>query len=209
MYHSFITQTNIAIDYVFFIYYSCASVPFEGSVLVLFEHGRLANWVLLDHDFHTGKLGPIFMNRARLVAARDPQTFERRKKYTWELKQMIVSESARDLPLRRIYEDTLDALRRTLGVVMKPDEGPRLQTADVFAWLFEASDDYLDLMAREEPFTLIILEYFCVALRQIEWMWWMEGLSGRLMTKLNSAIDEKYRCRLRLPQEQICWAPSI
>ncbi|KAJ5658531.1 C6 transcription factor [Penicillium longicatenatum] len=198
---------------------ACASVPSERSFLVLFEQGRLANWVLLfrgtrtvieysRHDFNKGKLGPIFMNGAQTAAARDPQTFEQGKMYTWELKQMIGHEFMQDQRLRGIYEETLDALSRTLGVVMKPGEGPRLQTADVFAWLLEASDEYLELLAKEEPVALIIFGYFCVALRQIEWMWWMEGLSGRLMSQLYSVIDEKYRGWLRWPQEQICWAPG-
>ncbi|KAJ5553407.1 C6 transcription factor [Penicillium frequentans] len=198
---------------------ACASIPSERSFLVLFEQGRLANWVLLfrgtktvieysSHDFNKGKLGPIFMNGAQSAAARDPQTFEKGLMYTWELKQMIGNKFVQDLPLRRIYEETLDALSRTLGVVMKPGEGPRLQTADVFAWLLEASDEYLELLAKEEPVALIIFGYFCVALRQIEWMWWMEGLSGRLMSQLYSVMDEKYRGWLRWPQEQICWVPG-
>ncbi|KAJ5915722.1 C6 transcription factor [Penicillium verhagenii] len=198
---------------------ACASIPSEGSFLVLFEHGRLANWVLLfrgtktvidysSHDFKEGSLGPMFGSCARSAAAQDPQTFEQGQMYTWELKQMIGHEFVQDLRRSRIYEDTINALTRTLGVVMKPGDGPRLQTADVFVWLLEASDEYLELLVQEEPVALIIFAYFCVALRQIEWMWWMEGLSGRLMTQLHSVMDEKYRGWLRWPQDQINWAPD-
>ncbi|KAJ5727856.1 C6 transcription factor [Penicillium malachiteum] len=199
--------------------FACASAGSENNFLVLFEHGRLANWILLfrgtktvldfsSDDFSKGKLGPMFIIGSRSAAAQDSNAMEQGQMYTWELKQLICRDFSHDPRLRHVYEEALDKLSRTLGIVLKPGEGPRLQTADIFPWLLEVSDEYLDLLVQEAPVALIIFGYFCVALHQIEWMWWMEGLCGRLMSQLHSVVDEKYRYWLRWPQEQIGWSPE-
>ncbi|KAJ5633880.1 C6 transcription factor [Penicillium herquei] len=199
--------------------FACASAGSENNFLVLFEQGRLANWILLfrgtktvldfsSDDFSKGNLGPMFIIGSRSAAARDCHAMEQGQMFTWELKQLIYRDFSHDPQLRHVYEEALDKLSRTLGVVLKPGEGPRLQTADIFPWLLEVSDEYLDLLVQEAPVALIIFGYFCVALHQIEWMWWMEGLCGRLMSQLHAVVDEKYRDWLRWPQEQIGWSPE-
>lgn len=199
--------------------YSCAKPHGEDDFLVLFERGHISAWVRLfrgnkaiiscaENDLRMGTLRPMFVNGGYLASSRrEGQALEQGRPYVWELRQMI-----REHPLenfhRQIYMDTLDELSRTLAVVMKPGEQRRLETADVFAWLLEASDEYLNLLREESPIALIIFAYFCVSLRQIEWMWWMEGLSERLMSELCSVLDEKYWGWLRWPQDQICHSHS-
>jgi hypothetical protein len=199
--------------------FACANAKTETTnFLVLFEKGQLADWALLfrgtrtiisysRHDFETGILSSIFMNGARSSAARYAQSLDQGHVYTWELKRMVSAEYAHDPRTRRIYDEAVDSLGKTMAVVMKPGEGTRLQTADIFAWLLEISNEYLEFLGQEEPIALIIFAYYCVALKQIEWMWWMEGLSGRLLMQLYSVLDEKFRGWLRWPQEQIGWHP--
>lgn len=198
--------------------FACAGAPSEDQFLFLFEQGRLANWVTLfrgtktvldfsSHDFHSGPVGPMFYNGDHSAAARNRQATEQGQVYTWELKQFILSNFPALSRERRIYEEALDSLSQTLGIVLRPGEGPRLQTADVFAWLLETSDEYLELLVQEEPVAIIIFGYFCIALRQIEWMWFMEGLSGRLMTQLSTVIKSEYQNWLDWPKEQIKWCP--
>lgn len=200
--------------------FACAKPPGGTDFLVLFEQGHLSEWVrlfrgtktIIDYsheDFHTGKLAPIFVNGTHLMAThRDAQALEQGQMYVWELRQMVCKECPPDQSLRQVYQEALDGLSRTLAVVMKPGDERRLETADVFVWLLEVSGEYLELLRQEAPIALIIFAYFCVSIRQIEWMWWMEGLSGRLMTQLYSVLDEKYRSWLRWPQEQIGWTPT-
>jgi len=147
------------------------STPFH----ILFEQDHLSQWLRLfrgtkavidssAEDFHTGQLGPIFMNGAYLTAARREQrTLENGIMYVWELKQMIMREHSHDESLLSIYLPELDGLARSLAVSLKPGEGARLETADVFAWLLEASDEYLELLRHEAPVALIMFAYFCVA----------------------------------------------
>ncbi|KAL4896138.1 hypothetical protein BDV59DRAFT_128400 [Aspergillus ambiguus] len=194
--------------------YSCSKPQGEDDFLVLFERGRISDWVRLfrgnkaiiscvENDLRTGALRALFVNGGYLAASRrGANALEQGRLYVWELRRMIC-DSALGPSQLSVYLETLDELSRTLAIVMKPGEQHRLDTADVFAWLLEVSDEYLDLLRQEAPIALIIFAYFCVSLRQIEWMWWMEGLSGRLMSELGSVLDEKYSGWLQWPQQQI------
>ncbi|KAJ0426876.1 hypothetical protein BJY00DRAFT_306869 [Aspergillus carlsbadensis] len=185
---------------------------------ILFEQGHLSQWLQLfrgtkavldssGSEIHQGCLGPIFMNGTYLSAARrEAQTFEQGTMYVWELKQAIIHEHAANESLLAIYLRELDCLARTLGVALKP--GERLETGDVFAWLLEVSDEYLELLRRGEPFALVLFAYFCVCVRRVEWLWWTEGLSWRLMGQVHAALDGEYRCWLLWPQRQIGWVPT-
>ncbi|OGE50073.1 hypothetical protein PENARI_c018G05458 [Penicillium arizonense] len=195
--------------------FSCAKPTKAGDFLVLFEQGTLSEWARLfrgtttviqsgGESLRNGRLAPIFLNGSYLAAAhRAPQALEHGRPHIWELQEMMQRECPLHLPARKIYQNTLDELARTLGVALKADASWRLETADVFRWLLDVSDDYLDLLRQEAPIALIIFGYWCACVRQIEWMWWMEGLSQRFMTQLLSVLDPKYREWLWWPQEII------
>jgi hypothetical protein len=194
--------------------YSSAKPPGDNTFLVLFECGHLSEWVrlfrgtktIIEHsseDFYEGNLGPIFMNGAHLSAIRrDERTRELGQIHVQEL-WMICNHCTVSPPQRQIYLDAVELLGRTLAVVLKPGEGRRLETADVFAWLLEVSEEYLELLRLEAPVALIIFAHFCVAIKAIEWMWWMEGLSARLMMQLEAVLDAHYHGWLQWPRHQI------
>ncbi|KAL3494004.1 hypothetical protein BJX62DRAFT_223586 [Aspergillus germanicus] len=181
------------------------------------ERGCLAEWVRLirgmktvieqsNWNFLTTPLRPMFVYGSRLTTTfgdTGSAATEHGRKFTWELRQAINNKLGHDQERCRIYGEALDGLSKTLGVAMAPAEGPRLQTGDVFAWILELSDEYLDLLLQEDPFALMIFAYFCVALRQIEWMWWTEGLSRRLLMQIYPVLNERYHCWMTWPQEQI------
>ncbi|KAL3452705.1 hypothetical protein BJX65DRAFT_302614 [Aspergillus insuetus] len=181
------------------------------------EQGRLVEWVKLirgmktviehsNRNFLTTPLRPMFVYGSRLTTTSgDTWSFaiEQGQKFTWELRQAIYAEQAHDRRVCEIYGGALDGVSKTLGVAMSPSEGPKLQTGDVFAWILELSEEYLDLLIQEDPFALVVFAYFCVALRQTEWMWWTEGLSRRLLMQIYPVLDERYHCWIRWAQEQI------
>jgi hypothetical protein len=159
-----------------------------------------------NRNFLTTPLRPMFVYGSRLTttfAHTRSVAIEQGRKFTWELRQAIRDEVGHDQRLCGIYWEALDGLSRTLGVAMSPSEGPRLQTGDVFAWILELSDEYLDLLLQDDPLALVIFAHFCVALRQIEWMWWTEGLSSRLLMQVHPVLDEQYHYWMTWPQQQI------
>ncbi|KAL4869875.1 hypothetical protein BDV12DRAFT_167000 [Aspergillus spectabilis] len=196
--------------------YFCATIHHATAAPIFSVEGSLSERARLFRgtkavmdsttpDLRTGELSPIFLNGRHLSAIRrDPKTLQEGQMYIWELKRFINQEHIYDESLLQIYTETADQLARTLAVIVRPNI---LDTANVFAWLVEASGEYLDLIRHEKPTALIIFAYFCVALQQIEWAWWTDGLSGRLMGQVYAALGEGYRCWLRWPQEQMGWVP--
>jgi hypothetical protein len=195
--------------------FACAKPPEDGDFPVPSERGNLAEWACLfrgtktvihtgGEHLLTGSLEPIFTNGVYLAAAyRSPCALEQGRPHVWELQQMISRECAADPSLRATYQEALDELARTLGIAMRPGLTRKLEIADVFRWLFEVSDEYLNLLCQNATIALIIFAHWCASIRQIEWMWWMDGLSSHLMTQLYSVLDPKYRDWLLWPQEII------
>lgn len=195
--------------------FSCAKPSEEGDFLVLFERGTLSEWARLfrgtktvihsgGEDLRTGRLAPIFTNGHYLASAhRLPQALEQGRPHVWELQQMMWRECATDSSLRSIYQEAIDELARTLGLAIKPGVMMRLEPASVFRWLLDVSDDYLNLLCQEAPIALVIFAYWCASVRQVEWMWWMEGLSSRLMTQISTVLHSKYQDWLIWPREMI------
>ncbi|OJJ82966.1 uncharacterized protein ASPGLDRAFT_75040 [Aspergillus glaucus CBS 516.65] len=193
---------------------SCAKPSGENDFLFLFDGGNLSEWACLFRGTRTvissnrenltrGILGPIFTNGAYLAAAHnEPQALELGRQYVQELQEIIRRECP-DPSTRAIYQDALDGLARTLSIAIKPGARRRLETADIFRWLVAVSDEYLELLRQETPISLVIFGYWCACIHQIDWMWWMEGLSQRLMMQLCSVLDPKYQDWLSWPQEII------
>ncbi|KAJ5753392.1 uncharacterized protein N7511_007545 [Penicillium nucicola] len=190
---------------------SCAQ-PAGCNSFLFFEGGNLTEWARLFRgtrtviasnraDLMKGILGPIIMNGSHLAAAhREPQALEIGRQYVWELRHVIRTECP-DPAIQAIYEEALDVSAQTLSVALKPGATRRLETADIFRWLFDVSDAYLVLLGQEEPISLVIFSYWCVCIRKIDWMWWLEGLSERMMLQIYATLDPKYHDWLRWPQE--------
>ncbi|KAJ5773860.1 transcriptional regulator family: Fungal Specific TF [Penicillium paradoxum] len=193
--------------------FSCAKPSEEGDFLVLFERGALSEWVRLFRGnttvmhtggeiLRTGRLAPIFTNGNHIAAAHhSPQALEQGRPHVWELEQMMWRECATDPSLRAIYQEAINEIARTLGVAINSGIMRRLESADVFLWLLNVSDDYLNLLRQETPIALIIFAYWCICIRQIEWTWWVDGISSRLMTQVSSVLDAKYRDWLTWPRD--------
>jgi hypothetical protein len=199
--------------------FACAKPPEESSFLMLFEHGHISEWVRFvrgvktisdfsKEDLQSGPQAPIMIYGSFLSATRkEPRVLGQGQMFVWELRQLACKVCAGDLVLLQIYQDTLDQLARTLAIVMVPGDQWKLEPSDVLSWPMEMSDEYLTLLQQGAPLALIIFAYFSVSIRQIEWAWWMEGLSERLIAQIHSNLDAEYHSWLRWPQEQIGWTP--
>ncbi|KAL4797206.1 hypothetical protein BDV19DRAFT_377653 [Aspergillus venezuelensis] len=165
--------------------FSCATVhgTDEGNFLLLFEQDNLSHWVhlfrgiktILEHGNDDLTKGTL----APIFRNGDFRTAVRRDPKTLEQGQMLAC---------------------TLVVTLKPNV---LETADVFAWMLESSDEYLDLLRRGSSTALIIFSFWCVAAKQLDWSWWAKGLAGRLLGQVHAELDERVRVWLRWPMEQI------
>jgi hypothetical protein len=196
--------------------FSCGKPRTEDDFLFL-EQGRVADWVrffrgtkaIMDHGgaaVTSGALAPLFVNRTQIaLPAAGSGTAEDGETYVWGLKQMIRNE-VKNPAHQTAYLDALDEMSKSFAAVMGAGEERMVETADVFSWLLGVSDEYLDLLGLETPFALITFAYFCILLKRVEWMWWLRGLSEKLMSELTPGC-KNYAEWLQWPQEEIGWAP--
>ncbi|KAL4962676.1 Zn(II)2Cys6 transcription factor [Aspergillus stella-maris] len=198
--------------------FSCADMERNSNLLILSREGQLSQWIRLfrgiravlgddKHEFQMGILAPIFVNGEFVSRVRQsPEALQEGRMYVLELKNMVTKTHSDDTPQQQVYQDAIDGVARALAVTLKPSMA---ETAGVFAWMVEASDEYLKLLRKEEPTALIVFSYICAAVRQVEWTWWTEGLSARLMGQVYAALKEEDREWLRWPAQQIGWQPTV
>lgn len=77
----------------------------------------------------------------------------------------------------------------------------------VLTWPSQVPDRYVDLLTDREPWSLVVLAYFCVLMKKGNSMWWMEGWSVRVLAHIYQLLDEEHRLAMRWPMEMIGWVP--
>lgn len=167
---------------------------------------RGTRWIIASAEdtIKPGALAPIFRNGSRRSFARNAR-FNVRLTYLDDLRNLLKDHVA-DVHRLEVYFGAIEDLGKSFATV--EEEGPRnCQTADVFVWLLQISDEYLQLLRQREPEALVIFSYFCVITYELEWMWWMQGLSIHLISGIYYFLDDEYRCWLQWPMEQLGWVP--
>ncbi|KAL4783596.1 hypothetical protein BJX76DRAFT_368339 [Aspergillus varians] len=194
--------------------YACGRPHTQGDTLVVGPAEWLTflrgNKIVLDSSsdgLRLGILAPVFRNGARNSYLRRSTPVAEAQRYVARLKQFIM-EDVSDPGEHGMYMDVVDLLGKSYAMVMRP-EARMADTTVVLAWLFEVPDQFLDRLRRQSPPALIIYAYFCILVKKLDWMWWLEGLSEKFMAELFDALDEGYRDWLRWPSEAIGWTPVL
>ncbi|KAF7590875.1 hypothetical protein BBP40_002289 [Aspergillus hancockii] len=197
-------------------FYSCGRPRTQDESLLLGRDGP-AEWltffrgnkVILESSsdtFRSGILAPVFANGERNAYLRQTAPVNEGEKYVGELRNLIL-EHVTDPEERQTYCDVLDLLSKSFVIIM--DSNSRVvETTVVLSWLLEVSNEYIEFLRRKSPLALIIYAYFCVLVKKMEWMWWVEGLSHQFMGEIYGALDEVYRTRLQWPMSEIGWSPD-
>jgi Fungal specific transcription factor domain len=170
--------------------------------LTLFRGTRFI--VAASNTIKTGILSPIFNNGHRRSCARNARSTANLT-YLDDLRQLLVTTvtDAREL---NCYFEAINDMAKSFATI--EEEGPQnCQTADVFVWLLQISNEYLLLLHQRKPEALVIFSYFCVITHTLEWAWWMQGLSVHLIRGIYSYLEDEYRCWLQWPMEQLGWVP--
>ncbi|CAI7669489.1 unnamed protein product [Penicillium pancosmium] len=149
----------------------------------------------------SGPLAPMFVLGRRRKLAREARSTDDQP-FMENLRQEII-ESVPDQNELQCYLEALDELAKSFATVLDQV----VEITDVFIWLYEISDGYLELLRQQKPEALVIFGYFCVVSKQLESAWWMEGFSIPLMRAIYYHLDEEHRCWLQWPIQQLGWAP--
>jgi hypothetical protein len=84
-------------------------------------------------------------------------------------------------------------------------EEQRMRSA--LMWMVKIPDDYVDLLKKQDSEAMCVLAFFCVLLKRLEHLWWLEGWAFHLIERIYTTLDQKYRLWIRWPLEEIGWAP--
>lgn len=150
----------------------------------------------------SGPLGPM------LLAGRQRKTMsaELAIKKTMETDQLEkldhrIRESVTDPSHVHSYAGAIFELRGTFNIVYAPGfQG--YESADVFLWLFEISDEYLNLLKERRQESLAIFAFYCVILKRFDPCWYVNGWGDHLLTRIYQLLDEQHRLWIRWPIEE-------
>lgn len=193
--------------------YSCGRPHTQNDTLILGESGTpewltflRGNKVVLESSrdmFRRGVLAPVFNNGARHSYVRRNTPAIGGEQYVWRVRDFIM-EHVSDSADREMYIEAVDSLSQSYAFLMA-DVSRAADTTVVMPWLFEAPDQFMDCLQRKSPPALIIFAYFCVLVKKLDWMWWLEGLSDKFMAEIFNALPPEYQEWLRWPSEAIGW----
>lgn len=79
--------------------------------------------------------------------------------------ETLIHSSVYDEGQLEYYNSALKGLR---GAFEMAYSTPSFETGDVFSWLFQVSDGFLELVRQHTPESLAILAYFCVLLKRLD-----------------------------------------
>lgn len=193
--------------------YACSRPHTQNDPLILGESGTpewltflRGNKVVLESSrdmFRHGVLAPVFNNGDRRSYVRRNTPAIDGEQYVWRVRDFIM-EHVPNPADREMYIKAVDLLSQSFAFIMG-DVSRAADTTVVMPWLFEIPDGVVDCLQQKSPPALIVFAYFCVLVKKLDWMWWLEGLSHKFMGELFSALDPEYRDWLRWPSEAIGW----
>jgi hypothetical protein len=189
---------------------SCAKPRPAGDFLFVGDRG-IAEWLQLFKGTRfivsqfldillSGPLEPIITSGKRRHDMRFSAT-NINPPYLQELRRVMFANNPA-LPHAAIYNAAIDELGRTFACLEEVSEQPH-ESSDVFMWMIFVPDEYLTLLSERVPEALVIFAFYCVALKQLEWAWWMEGNSSQLIAGIYQLLGVEHRIWIQWPIEQL------
>ncbi|RDW61574.1 hypothetical protein BP5796_11466 [Coleophoma crateriformis] len=221
----YVSQENCSALYIFSVLtfmFALASPRKGEDDFVLVGEAGLSEWlVLLRGSAHianfasegllSGPVAPIFVNGRR----RNDERISRSENQCAETDQLmelydLISRRTMGVEAKEACCTAVTALRRAYAAFYTPTSAStpfkRPEPGDVFSWVFQVPKEFLVLLAARSQESLCIMAFFAVIVHPLENIyWWLEGLSGHLMTKAYALLDDEHREWIAWPLEVIGW----
>ncbi|OCL06575.1 hypothetical protein AOQ84DRAFT_343111 [Glonium stellatum] len=211
-----ITEDNCSALYVFAAItcvFAWASPRKPGDFLLITNDG-IAEWLILFRGTRSiidlspemlfnGPLGPMFRSGARAIHGHNYAI--NGDDHLAELRHFIEATKP-DQAAMCIYNKCIEELAKSFAAVYGRDVS-LFESGNVFVWLYQVESEYLMLLSKRTPEALAIFAYFCVLIKQLEFNWWIEGMSSRLISNIFYLLDEDHRLWIRWPMEEVGWIP--
>lgn len=196
--------------------------PREPDTFLFAKDGVLPEWLVLFRGVRAVMETEIDVIRRSPVAAMFETGFAIHQywiTHTFENEPLrsleaSIRESLQDEPENL---DTMmlamDDLKRSYAIFYGAGPESRAHSDDdkvrgIFIWLFKISNHFMSLVGGGHNEALCIFAYFCVLMRRLDFMWWMEGWGLHLIERIYSRLNDNYRCWIRWPIEETGWVPS-
>jgi hypothetical protein len=98
----------------------------------------------------------------------------------------------------------LKSLRRVFNILAYNPNISKLSA--VMSWFSMISDEYLKMLKEKIPEALLIVAFYCVALKRAEHMWWMRGKGENLLRTVMGELGQEWEQWTRWPVEQVLGA---
>lgn len=203
--------------------YFALAKPREPDSFLLARHGGLPDWLMLFRGVRAvmeaqtdvirhSPVGPMFEAGLTMHEYWISHSYENEALRALETSiRKTVSDESENLDA---LMNAMDALKRSYAVVyegrqMKSQGDDNDKVRGIFIWLFKVSDAYITLVSQGNSEALCILAYFCVLMRRLDYLWWMEGWGLHLIANIYSRLNHSYRFWIRWPIEEIGWVPEV
>lgn len=159
-----------------------------------------SNWI------HSSSIAVMFESGIQMHQFWLSATFE--NEAFRELETNIRTSLGDDQFTQQLLFDALHDLKRSFALLLNSNQSDENKTRGIFVWLYKISDAYIDLVGKGNNEALCVLAFFCVLLRRLDFMWWMEGWGLHLIERIYLRLNNTYRLWIRWPIEEIGWAPG-
>jgi hypothetical protein len=140
-----------------------------------------APWAGLDRN-HSTPLPPVEEEQISALSS------------AWHLPHMPPSQIA-------ILDETLFTVRRVFSLMANNPSISKLSS--VMAWFGMISEDYLALLEQKIPEALLVVVFYCVALKKAEHMWWLRGKGENLLRTVLAELGPGWERYTAWPVQQV------
>ena len=70
-------------------------------------------------------------------------------------------------------------------------------------WPMRVSAEYMGMLGSWHPGALILLAHYCIILKQLESLWYLQGRAARLLTAVSYRLEPQWHCYIEWPLHQI------
>lgn len=102
---------------------------------------------------------------------------------------------------RKDYKLALKTLEESSRVIELA--GPHVERGMIFLWAYQLSKLFQEDMKRHEPAALVLLAHYCILLRIIDSVWFIDNLGYQLLEDIDRSIQPQYRPWLAWPKRHI------
>jgi hypothetical protein len=204
--HSWAAQDKTKPSALFFVPKDPGSVDGENVQWVKLHRGADAIIKGLRLELRAGPMGPVFQPWAGLDPNRpDPLRDIEERELSFLPSAWNSPSCALNIQQKDTLDFTLTKLRRTFSML---DFNPEISKLSVvMAWFSWISEDFVKMLEEKIPEALLLVVFYCVALKRAAYMWWVEGKAENLLRTVAAELGEPpgkmWERWLRWPVEQV------